>query len=597
MSSAASLKPLPFVAGFPRPRLGFWGRVSDPKLQDPSLSIPRQRQVTEPLADQLGGTIEKHYWDIESGRKDLEKRGNGADGSLFSVSVPRDGGLKELLADAAAGLIDGVVVESIDRVARTSGASIAVEDQLKRLGILIYACDEPIGDGPTHLLNRRIKQAISEFYVGDLLAKSRHGMETSAMQGWHSGGPPPYGYALESHPHPNPHKRAGGAVKHRRIIDPIQAPIVHQIFEWYCIDGLGLRAILDRLNADLDSFPPPTRNKKDENDLRQTWSRSQIQAMLRNPVYTGYAFWNRHDKRKGQPFIKPRGEWQVSPEPTHPAIVTRELFDMVEAQAAASDNRNKPAGARKRLGATSSSGERFYVFRGMVFCATCSRRLTGTNQKGHAYRCQFTDGRGDEAAASAGHPRSFQVRESAIQEVVMSFLERRVFGPERLRLLHDDLARHLLDDDATSKAQADIKQLEAKLTEITVAVKRCTHYLEKYDPGDPVAVAAEERIDALAGERKIAEGQLSVLRARPKHERLRPSEIEATLAAIPDLRPALDSYSPVELRGLLEAFKIAVTVDKLAGTMMVTACLVGDGAEDDGAAGLGTISETFPWNQ
>ena len=457
MSSATSLTAFsPFVAGLTaKPRLGFLARVSDPRLQDPSLSIPRQVGLCEQLAAQLGGTIVKHYWDIESGRKDLENRGNGADGSLFSVSVPRDGGLNELLADAAAGLIDGVVVEAIDRVARTSGASIALEDQLKRLGIQIYACDEPIGDGPTHLLTRRIKQAISEFYVGDLLAKSRHGMETSALQGWHSGGPPAYGYALEAHPHPNPHKHANGEVKHRRIIDPIQAPIVHQIFEWYCIDGLGLRAILDRLNADLDSFPPPKRNKKDENDLRQTWSRSQIQAMLRNPVYTGYTYWNRHDKRPDMPFLKPREQWLVSPEPTHPAIVTRELFDMVEPQAAASDNRNKQSGARKRLGSTTTRGERFYVYRGMVFCATCGRRLTGTNQKGHAYRCQFTDGRGDEAALAAGHPRSFQVREAAIHERVLSFFEQRIFGPERLRLLHQDLAQHLVDDEAGSRRRAN----------------------------------------------------------------------------------------------------------------------------------------------
>jgi len=29
----------------------------------------------------------------------------------------------------------------------------------------------------------------------------------------------------------------------------------------------------------------------DEMALRQTWSRSQLQAMLRNPKYTGYNVW------------------------------------------------------------------------------------------------------------------------------------------------------------------------------------------------------------------------------------------------------------------------------------------------------------------
>jgi site-specific DNA recombinase len=58
---------------------------------------------------------------------------------------------------------------------------------------------------------------------------------------------------------------------------------------------LGLGAICERLNSDLDRYPPPRRNKKDDNDLPQTWSKSQLHFMLRNPKYTGYNVWNRHD--------------------------------------------------------------------------------------------------------------------------------------------------------------------------------------------------------------------------------------------------------------------------------------------------------------
>jgi hypothetical protein len=35
-------------------------------------------------------------------------------------------------------------------------------------------------------------------------------MEESARQGWHTGGPVPYGYQLKAHPHPNPHKAREG---------------------------------------------------------------------------------------------------------------------------------------------------------------------------------------------------------------------------------------------------------------------------------------------------------------------------------------------------------------------------------------------------
>ncbi|MBS1882047.1 MAG: recombinase family protein [Actinobacteria bacterium] len=52
----------------------------------------------------------------------------------------------------------------------------------------------------------------------------------------------------------------------------------------------------------------PRRNPKDENALPQTWSRSRLQFMLRNSKYTGYV-WNRHDKRKGRPLLRPRDHW------------------------------------------------------------------------------------------------------------------------------------------------------------------------------------------------------------------------------------------------------------------------------------------------
>lgn len=69
------------------------------------------------------------------------------------------------------------------------------------------------------------------------------------------------------------------------------------IFEDYCLRDLGLGEIIDKLNRDLDRYPPPAANAKDEMALRKTWSRSQIHALLRNPKYTGYNVWGRHDCR------------------------------------------------------------------------------------------------------------------------------------------------------------------------------------------------------------------------------------------------------------------------------------------------------------
>src|SRR5438552_3818638 len=100
----------------------------------------------------------------------------------------------------------------------------------------------------TAVLTRRVKQGVAEWYVRDLIEKSRRGMEESVRQGWHTGGPVPYGYQLEPHPHPNPHKAREGKRKHRLVPDPIRAPIVRMIFEDYCLHGLGLGALCNKLN-------------------------------------------------------------------------------------------------------------------------------------------------------------------------------------------------------------------------------------------------------------------------------------------------------------------------------------------------------------
>ena len=49
----------------------------------------------------------------------------------------------------------------------------------------------------------------------DLIEKSRRGMEQSARQGWHTGGPVPYGYRLGAHAHRNPQKAREGKKKLR----------------------------------------------------------------------------------------------------------------------------------------------------------------------------------------------------------------------------------------------------------------------------------------------------------------------------------------------------------------------------------------------
>ena len=558
-------------------RIGFLGRVSDKEKQDPSLSIPRQYRGVSDFASEHGWQIVKSCWDIESGRMALGLRGHGADGSLYGIDTPRDGGLPELLEFARTGEIDAVVVESIDRLSRSTADSTGIERDLLCFDIPIFACDEPVNLNATAILTRRVKQGIAEFYVADLLEKSRKGMEESVHQGWHSGGPIAYGYRGEHHPHPNPHKAAEGATKTRLVVCPICGPVVVQIFNWYCIDGYGLGEIVDRLNSDLDRYPPPKRNKKDMNQLRACWSKATVQAILRNPKYTGFNVWNRHDKRRGRPTLRPRQQWVWSDQPTHEALVSRELYDAVEARARGNENVAKVGGLQQHAPSARGRGTRFYPMRGRCICDVCTHRMQGSHQKGENYmRCLWASGRGKAAEKATGHPGSLQVKERVFVDEAIDFLAERVFSPEAVTRLRSEIEKTDEPDPNDRAAKATL--LRADVEEMQKAIDRQVLVFEKYDnPNHPVILAAERRIEELHKRKISLEATLATTEGETP---TRPApELADILKTFPDLRPALLSYSDEELAELFEAFDLEARYNHLDKTLKLSVTVFPELAE------------------
>ncbi len=82
--------------------VAFVGRTSTLALQDPRASLRRQlRSAQEWLPP--GWFLAAVYWDIESGGIDLEHRSQGDAYKHFTdAGLPRDGGMADLLAEAAA---------------------------------------------------------------------------------------------------------------------------------------------------------------------------------------------------------------------------------------------------------------------------------------------------------------------------------------------------------------------------------------------------------------------------------------------------------------------------------------------------------------
>ncbi|HXY43779.1 MAG TPA: recombinase family protein [Acidimicrobiales bacterium] len=253
------------------PRYAFYGRVSTEDEQDPRLSFPRQLQNAERQVNESGGRIIAHYYDIESGTGTYAVRGSGGLAG-FDIAIPRDGGLRDMLNEAARrpARFDRVIVESISRLSRNSSVAFRVEDELHQAGVRLCAADEPLEESFGAIVLRHVNIGIARGYHHELMVKSRQGQETSTRQGWHAGGVALYGYRFVTHEHPNPHKASRGIKKRTLELDPVGAPVVRAIYDWYLGGGMGLLQIRDRLNADPELYPPPV--PVDPATTRGAWS-------------------------------------------------------------------------------------------------------------------------------------------------------------------------------------------------------------------------------------------------------------------------------------------------------------------------------------
>ncbi|WP_285509931.1 recombinase family protein [Actinokineospora sp. NBRC 105648] len=180
-------------------RVAWLGRTSTYDQQDPTLSLPRQLRNCDAALPEHA-VITAHFYDIESGRTDLDARSRGRAHEIFQIPIPRDGGLEELMKEArrVGRRFDVVIVEDISRVARRTYIGTEVKHKLEQLGIMLIAVDEGVHlpkDGrrtktATQVLTRRVKQGVAEWYVTEMLEKSWDGFEPHTEQGYNIGRAP-----------------------------------------------------------------------------------------------------------------------------------------------------------------------------------------------------------------------------------------------------------------------------------------------------------------------------------------------------------------------------------------------------------------------
>ena len=410
----------------------------------------------------------------------------------MDIPIARDGGIADCLEEAKRPdrRFVAVVVENIERIARTVYFSTKIEYELEQARIPLFAADEGIDPSEVHnltngsapgrratpTLTRRVKQAIAEWYALNMKELAWGGFKEHTNQGFNIG-KPPYGYIADRIRHPVKAKANDGRFKHRLMPDGIRGQTVTQIFLWRALDRLSYIDIADRLNLDPDRYPPPDPILGEGRRRIGAWIGGSVREVLDNPKHTGYMVWNRRKNPRKDRGVKgrvnPPTAWVWSSRPTHEPLVTREIFE------AASTVGRFRKGSRTTAGtSTHPQTARTYTLRSYLRCDLCNHRTYGSTRRAYVYyRCTPSPRNHAHLPWFPTHPRHVLVREDQLMEPLANFFDRRVFGASRKVLLGAAVDEQAADTTiATRKARlaAEILELQQRQSNLITELGRFT---------------------------------------------------------------------------------------------------------------------------
>lgn len=327
--------------------------------------VSTQRQAQTQTIDQQIDRLRSH---VEAAGEALPEENVLRDDGYSGATLKRPG-LDRLRDQAAMAAFDRVVLTDPDRLARNYVHQVLLIEELQKHGCRVEFLDRPMSRDPHDQLLLQIRGAVAEYERTLIAERTRRGRQRRFRAGqmlpWTR---PPYGYRMAAD---RPRDPSGVT------LDPAEAAIVAEMFAWYAEGRRTLHGLVDHLHA--MGVPSPFG--------KPYWTGASVRGVLRNPTYTGRVYAGRTRYRDAvirrsatHPIGRPHGTAGPVPEAEWidvgavPAVVTRELFDRVQAKLAA----NRSFSARNNKVGT-------YLLRSLVSCGRCglaclARRLPPHNR-------------------------------------------------------------------------------------------------------------------------------------------------------------------------------------------------------------------------
>jgi site-specific DNA recombinase len=367
------------------------------------------------------GTIDSQ---IEAIKEFIREKGGDVDSDLIFCDNGVSGAtlirpaLEALRDKASSGEISQVYVLTPDRLARKYAHQLLLVEEFKKLNVGIIFVNKTISQTPEDQMLLQIQGVISEYEREKIMERSRRGKWHAAKKGKVnvlSGAP--FGYV---------YIKASQEQNACYQIHPSESEIVKECFELYCNGMLSIGEIARKF-TEKKYF---TRTGKD------SWDRSVIWQMLRNPAYMGQAAYL---KSVWVPRIKPtksardnslypkqlnssrrarpKGERINIPVPK---IIDSSMFEQAERRLK-ENQKLQPRNNTKNE----------YLVSGLIRCNQCGYSMYGkranTRYPHRYYRCLGQDGYRHSSGRICG---ATPVRVEVIDQLVWDATKRLIKSPE-----------------------------------------------------------------------------------------------------------------------------------------------------------------------
>jgi DNA invertase Pin-like site-specific DNA recombinase len=345
----------------------------------------------------------------------------------------RRAGFQTMLGDIRSGTIkvDAILVDTFERFGRADELSGLRQELHQHFGVLILTADTQFSD-PTSVSGKALAAFESLRATEDNRIKAHNvlrGKRDAARQRHWPGGPPPFGYKLQSI---MVERNGRQEVDHCILVpDPDTSWIIQNIFELARSSGLGSTRLARLLNED-PKIRPSYKPFYDQT----------VNYWLQQPIYYGELVWEEHatavvDDRR---VIERNAEEEFVRVPNFcEPLVSRETWDAVqEVRRARSERGRRARQARresggKQIAAVTPGLALTYLLSGLVRCGECHRAMIISTSP--AYTTRNGETKRYASYACPGYragvcPNGTRVPEVWLREAVVALLCQRLFPTE-----------------------------------------------------------------------------------------------------------------------------------------------------------------------